>query len=81
VQQHFRPEFVNRVDEFIVFQVRLSAIALDLLLCLHELVKAVFLVNLDDWRCLVLQGLDAAQIRSIVALQVRLVVQMPSLHF
>ena len=21
VQQHFRPEFVNRVDEFIVFQV------------------------------------------------------------
>ena len=28
-----------------------------------------------------LQGLDAAQIRSIVALQVRLVIQMPSLHF
>ncbi len=36
VQQHFRPEFVNRVDEFIVFN-----------------------------------GLDAGQIRSIVALQVR----------
>lgn len=35
VQQQFRPEFVNRVDEFIVFN-----------------------------------GLDATQIRSIVALQV-----------